>query len=116
MDEAAGSQASSYELHFDLDDSSFAVRENLADILKRELLGPIHGPEELLPFSPRSQYLVGHIAPVKLTGSKSSAVGHDDTARDLVEVRTDDDGIAEGRGVPAYAADETEADSDDDDL
>ena len=37
-------------------------------------------------------------------------------ARDLVEVRTDDDGIAEGRGVPAYAADETEADADDDDA
>ena len=65
--EAAGSQAS-YELNFDLDGSSFAVRENLADILERELLGPIHGPEEVLPFSPRSQYLVGHIAPVKLTG------------------------------------------------
>ena len=44
----------SYKLNFDLDGSSFAVRENLADILKRELLGPIHGPEELLPFSPRS--------------------------------------------------------------
>ena len=26
---------------------------------ERELLGPIHGPEEVLPFSPRSQYLVG---------------------------------------------------------
>lgn len=52
--DAAGSHAS-YQLNFDLDGSSFAVRENLADILKRELIGPIHGPEELLPFSPRSQ-------------------------------------------------------------
>jgi len=113
--EAAGPQAS-YELNFDLDGSSFAVRENLVDILERELLGPIHGPEELLPFSPRSQYLVGHIAPVKLTGAKSSALGDDDTARDLVEVRTGDDGLSDGRGVPAYAADETEADLDDDDV
>ena len=113
--EAAGSQAS-YDLTFDLDGSSFAVRENLADVLKRELLGPIHGPDELLPFSPRSQYLVGHIAPVKLTGSKLSAFGDGDTGRDLIEVRTDDGGISEGRGVPAYAADETEADSDDDDA
>ena len=55
-------------MNFDLDGSSFAVRENLVDILERELLGPIHGPEEVLPFSPRSQYLVGHIAPVKLDG------------------------------------------------
>ena len=43
-------------------------RKNLVDILERELLGPIHGPEEIIPFSPRSQYLVGHIAPVKLAG------------------------------------------------
>jgi len=113
--QAAGAQAS-YELNYDLDGSSFAVRQNLADILQRELLGPIGGPEEVLPFSPRSQYLVGHIAPVKLTGAKSSALGDDDTARDLVEVRTDDDGLSDGRGVPAYAADETEADSDEDDA
>jgi len=113
--EAPGPQAS-YELNFDLDGSSFGVRENLTDIMERELLGPIGGPDEVLPFSPRSQYLVGHIAPVKLTGAKSSALGEDDTAGDLVEVRTDDDGLSDGRGVPAYAADETEADSDEDDA
>lgn len=113
--EAAGPQAS-YELNFDLDESSFAVRENLVDILQRELLGPIRGPEEVLPFSPRSQYLVGHIAPVKLNGVRSSSLGEDDTARDLIEVRTDDDGLSDGRGVPAYAADEMEADSDEDDA
>lgn len=112
--DAAGSRTA-YDLNYRLDGSSFAVRENLVDILARELLGPIHGEEELLPFSPRSQYLVGHIAPVKLMGAKSSGVGVDDTARDLVEVRTDDDGLAEGRGVPTPAVDESEADSDDDD-
>jgi hypothetical protein len=60
----------SYELNCELDGTSFAVRENLLDILQRELLGPIHGPEEVLPFSPRSQYLVGQIAPVKLGGGR----------------------------------------------
>lgn len=110
---AAGSQAS-YELRHELDGSSYAVRENLVDILQRELLGPIHGPEETLSVSPRSQYLVGHIAPVKLAGSVS-AVPDDADDGDLVEVRTDDDGLTEGRGVPAYAADDTEADADDDD-
>ena len=34
----------------------------------------------------------------------------------LVEVRTDDEALAEGRGVPAFAADETEADAEDDDA
>jgi hypothetical protein len=103
-------------LNFELDGSSFMVRENLVDILERELLGPVHGPAETLAFSPRSQYLVGHIAPVKLTGTKSSALGEDDTASDLVQVRTDNDGLSDGRGIPAYAADETDADSDDDDV
>ncbi|PFG49460.1 helicase-like protein [Amycolatopsis sulphurea] len=112
--EAAGTQAS-YELNYDLDGSSYAVRENLVDILQRELLGPIHGPKEALPFSPRSQYLVGHIAPVKLVGA-ATASPSDSDGRDLIEVRTDDDAATDGRGVPAYAADETEADAEDDDA
>jgi len=55
-----------YKLNYDLDGSSFTVRENLADILRRELLGPADGPEEVLTVSPRMRYLVGHIAPVRL--------------------------------------------------
>lgn len=112
--QAVGPQAS-YELNYELDGSSYAVRENLVDILQRELLGPIHGPEETLPFSPRSQYLVGHIAPVKLVGS-TTTTPEDADGGDLVEVRTDVDGVSEGRGVPAYAADDTEADAEDDDV
>lgn len=65
-----------YELTYQPDGTSFTVRENLVDILQRELLGPIHGPHEVLPLSPRSQYLIGHIAPVKLTGA---ALTDDDT-------------------------------------
>lgn len=116
--DAAGPQAS-YALNYALDGSSFVVRENLVDILQRELLGPIHGPEESLPFSPRSQYLVGHIAPFKLTGSATASprdIGDDPTRSDVIEIRTDPDGVVEGGGVPAYAADEPEADSDDDDV
>ncbi|MFC7573133.1 hypothetical protein ACFQX8_12330 [Klenkia terrae] len=56
-----------YELSHELDGSSYEVRENLVDILERELLGPVGGPDEVLTFSPRQQYLVGHIAPVKLS-------------------------------------------------
>ena len=41
------------------------VQENCGDILPaRACLGPIPGPEEVLPFSPRSQYLVGHLRAV----------------------------------------------------
>lgn len=107
-----------YVANFDLDGTSFAVRENLVDILGRELLGPIHGPEEVLPFSPRSQYLVGHIAPVKLTGAAIQA--EEDAASQerghLVAARIDDEASTEQRGVPAYSADETEADAEGEDA
>lgn len=110
--------AASYKLDFELDGSSFTVRENLADILERELLGPAHGPSEVLPFSPRSQYLVGHIAPVKLTAAASGTSTIDDFVDrgDLVEVRSDDEGLTEGRGVPAYAAEDPEAEAEDDNV
>lgn len=102
-----------YELTYELDGSSYAVRENVGDILQRELLGPVNGPSERIPFSPRSQYLVGHVAPVKLT-SQSSTTAADDDGGDLAEVRIDDDGVSEGRGVPAYPADGSDGDAEDD--
>ncbi|MCH9732720.1 MAG: DISARM system helicase DrmA [Actinomycetia bacterium] len=110
--------AATYELTYEPDDSSFTVRENMVDILERELLGPIHGPDELLPFSPRSQYLVGHIAPVRLT---RAMVGSADTSEatdrgELAEARADESAATEGRGVPTFAADEDEADAGDDDA
>jgi hypothetical protein len=107
-----------YDLHGDLDGTSYSVRENLVDILRRELLGPIHGPDELLQFSPRTQYLVGHIAPVKLTADgKEASLDRQSVDRgDLIEVRSDEEALAEQRGVPALAADETEADAQDDDT
>ncbi|GFG73227.1 DISARM system helicase DrmA [Mycobacterium botniense] len=106
-----------YELTYQPDGTSFTVRENLVDILQRELLGPIHGPHEVLPLSPRSQYLIGHIAPVKLTGA---ALTDDDTEPvaergHLVEARTDEEALHESRGVPAYA-DDNDADAEDDDA
>lgn len=105
-----------------LDGTSFAVRENLTDILQRELLGPVRGPEETLPFSPKGQYLVGLLAPVKLSGPPAG--GSDDEAEpreaidrgDLLEVPQDAESAAEGRGVPAFAADDNEADDQDDDV
>jgi hypothetical protein len=114
--ETAGPRAA-YELTHELDGSARAVRENLVDILHRELLGPAHGPDEVLPFSPRSQYLVGHIAPVKLTGPAMGG-GDDDGAVErghLIEARTDGDAVHELRGVPALAADDNDAETEDDD-
>jgi Helicase conserved C-terminal domain len=112
-----GPQAT-YHLHHEPDGTSFTVRENLVDVFERELLGPIHGPEEVLPFSPRSQYLVGYIAPVKLTAAMSSDDQTDETADrgSLIEARVDEEAVADGRGVPSFAIDEGEADAEDDDA
>ena len=54
---------------------------------------------------------------MKLTGCGRRGVDEaTDERGELVEARADDDGLAEGRGVPADAADETEADAEDDDA
>ena len=107
-----------YRLDHEPDGTSYVVRENLVDILQRELLGPIDGPQEILPFSPRSQYLVGMIAPVKLTGGVVSGGGDDDDGDrgDLIETPAGDESGALARGVPASAADETDAEAEGDDA
>src|SRR5690625_4151790 len=98
-----------YGLTYQPDGTSSTVRENLVDILERELLGPVHGPDEVLPFSPRSHYLVGYIAPVKITtvatGGDDAELA-DDQRGELAEVRSDAEGLAANRGVPAFAADD----------
>ncbi|BCB86608.1 DISARM system helicase DrmA [Phytohabitans suffuscus] len=112
--EAAAPADTGYVLNHDVDGTSLTVRKNLVDILERELLGPINGPEEVLPFSPRQQYLLGLIAPVKLTSTSASELDQDDVD-DLTEVRFDEASVTEGRGVPTVAADEGDADTEDDD-
>ena len=65
----------SYRLEHEPDGRSWTARENLADILERELLGPANGPEEVIDGSPDSVYLIGRIAPVKLTAGTDDPDG-----------------------------------------
>lgn len=109
MTDATEGTDDGYGLTYPPDDTSYTVRQNLVDILQRELLGPVHGPDEVLPFSPRSHYLVGYIAPVKIT--TVAAAGADEEESDgqrgeLAEARCDAEGLAASRGVPAFAADD----------
>jgi hypothetical protein len=101
-----------YRLEHEPDGSSWTARENLADILERELLGPMNGPTEVIEGSPDSIYLVGRIAPFKLqdgaddpsdadTGESDSDVGDSDDAQ-------------EGQGVPVTAVDDSGAGADED--
>jgi hypothetical protein len=101
-----------YRLKHEPDGRSWTARENLVDILERELLGPANGPEEVLDGVPDSAYLVGRIAPVRLqTGNSDLRDGDTDEAAtdvgDVVDAR-------ESRGVPLTAEDESGAGADED--
>ena len=101
-----------YQLEHDPDGSSWTARENLADILERELLGPMNGPEEIIDGAPDAAYLVGRIAPFKLTPSAD-----DPADADTGEADSDvgDAGDAEnGRGVPLTGVDDAGAGADED--
>ncbi|ACZ31339.1 helicase domain protein [Xylanimonas cellulosilytica DSM 15894] len=90
---------------------SWTVRENLASIIDRELLGPAHGDDELLDAQPDGLYLVGRIAPAKLVGRGAvTSAGAEDSDSDVDSA----DQAGEGRGVPVPGVDEDPASADDD--
>lgn len=96
------------------DGRPWTARENLADILERELLGPANGPNELLNGSPDSAYLVGRIAPARLTAGREDPTTADDpdAATDVGNAVDAD----ESRGVPVTAVDESAAAADEDSV
>jgi hypothetical protein len=93
--------------------SSYTAREELVGILERELLGPLNGPEEVLDGVPDVVYLVGRIAPRKLTGKGAPADA--DTDEPGTDVG-DADEAKEDQGVPVSGADEDGADGDEDNV
>lgn len=102
-----------YELRLDLDGSSWSARENLADILARELLGPDGGDDELLPSAPDTRYILGRIAPTKLRESKDAPSAEDADDDSTVELG-DDLGALESSGVPLTDVDDTAIEGDED--
>ncbi len=103
-----------FALAHEPDGRSWTARENLADILERELLGPANGPRELLNGSPDSAYLVGRIAPARLTAGRDDPTTADDpeAATDVGDAVDAD----EGRGVPVTAVDDSTASADEDSV
>jgi hypothetical protein len=101
-----------YELRHEPDGRSWTSRENLSDILQRELLGPAGGRNEILDGPPDAAYLVGRIAPVRLVAGKA-----DPTQADEGEAANDvGDAVAaeQSRGVPLLDMDDTSAEADED--
>ena len=84
----------------------------MVDILERELLGPLNGPDEILDASPDAVYLIGRIAPVRLSRSKDTPreEGSDDAPTDV----GDDADADEDRGVPVTAVDDSAAAAEED--
>ncbi|GLX98732.1 DISARM system helicase DrmA [Herbidospora sp. NBRC 101105] len=103
-----------YRLEHEPDDRSWTVRENLTDILEREILGPANGPEEVLDGVPDSAYLIGRIAPVKLLTGKGDPRDAD-SDEGITDVGNALDAV-ESRGVPVTAVDDSSAGSEEDDV
>lgn len=77
-----------YELAEQPDGTAWAARENLTDLLKRELLGPLYGDAEVLPTSPHVAYLVGRLDPQQLQSEPERAA--DAPEEDIEEGRAPD--------------------------
>ncbi|MPZ83332.1 MAG: helicase [Actinophytocola sp.] len=101
-----------YQLAREPDGRSWTARENLLDILERELLGPANGPDEILNGVPDVAYLIGRIAPVRLKAGTSDPrdADSDDAATDVGDAVD----AEESRGVPVTAVDESGAGADED--
>lgn len=104
-----------YELIHEPDDTSWTARENLADVLRRELLGPAEGDEEVLEAPPDTRYLVGRIAPTRLAHGADVPAPEDagDPAESTLDLGDDLD-AAESRGLPVIDVDDTTMDAEED--
>ncbi len=100
-------EASAYELHADPDGSTWVARENLTDILRRELLGPMYGDDEVLNTDPSTVYPIGRIAPSKLKEeSETDEDAGDAAASEDREFGTDEEAgedapVKRGMMIPA---------------
>ncbi|MDR1386415.1 MAG: DISARM system helicase DrmA [Propionibacteriaceae bacterium] len=106
-------RANQYEFRRGLDGSSWSVRENLADILARELLGPDGGDTESLDVPPDTKYVLGRIAPTKLRESNEAPAADDADDGSTLELG-DDLAALESSGVPLSDVDDTAATGDED--
>ncbi|WP_280265620.1 DISARM system helicase DrmA [Nocardia wallacei] len=115
---AAHTDRPAYRLAHEPEARSWTARENLVDILERELLGPANGLSEILDTTPDQAYLIGRIAPVRIidrgvpedrdTGEPDTDVG-DDLDAALVSgvpvTGVDDTSVGDDEGDPVSTED-----------
>lgn len=105
-----------YVFDEDLCHSSASARAGLVEVLRRELIGPAEGDTEILTTPPDDRYLLGRIAPTRLTGAAddleavastgapvtgveeemTNATAEEDSGED-----TDDEPVRRGLMIPA---------------
>lgn len=109
-----GEEAATFDLLHEPDGRSWTARENLVDLLERQLLGPLRGEDEVIEDPPDTFYLVGRIAPVRLTGAH---VANETEAEEEADIG-DDLAARDQRGVPVASDEEagTAGDEDGDQL
>lgn len=112
-----------YRLAHEPDGTSWTARENLTDILTRELLGPRDGDHEVIQDLPEALYLLGRIAPAKLkpadaAGDPTNPATPESADADDPDTRPldlgDDLDAGTSRGLPLTSVDDSSTTADED--
>lgn len=116
---SAGTHAhdgTAYVFDEELGHSSASARAGLVEVLKRELIGPAEGDTEVLTTPPDDRYLLGRIAPTRLSGAADDLEAAASTGAPVTGVEeemtnataeedpgedTDDEPVRRGLMIPA---------------
>ena len=116
---SAGTHAhdgTAYVFEQELGHSSASARAGLVEVLRRELIGPAEGDTEVLTTQPDDRYLLGRIAPTRLTGAANDLEAAASTGAPVTGVEeemtnataeedpgedTDDEPVRRGLMIPA---------------
>ena len=105
-----------YVFDEELGHSSASARAGIVEVLKRELIGPAEGDTEVLTTPPDDRYLLGRIAPTRLTGAADDLEAAASTGAPVTGVEeemtnataeedpgqdTDDEPVRRGLMIPA---------------
>ena len=105
-----------YVFDEELGHSSASARAGLVEVLKRELIGPAEGDTEVLTTPPDDRYLLGRIAPTRLSGAADDLEAAASTGAPVTGVEeemtnataeedpgedTDDEPVRRGLMIPA---------------
>ena len=86
---------SDYVLDEELRATSASARAGIVEVLKRELIGPAECEEEILSSSPDQRYLLGRIAPTRLTGAQDDLEAAASTGAPVVGVEEETASVSE---------------------